>query len=165
MQAQAVRSSSRDPKLAAQMKASSFVDAAVESCRQRGLNLTPIRRRVLEVMAASSVPISAYVVIHRLSDAKLLAPPTVYRALEFLEKAGFVRHLALRKAYIRCELAPDAPASALLLCTGCGAVTETSSPEMGETISRLTARTGFELGRRLIEIEGRCASCRRTNTG
>ena len=80
-----------------------------------------------------------------------------------LERAGFVRHLALRKAYVRCELAPEAPASALLLCTSCGAVAETSSPEMGETIGRLTAQAGFELGERLIEIEGRCASCRGTN--
>jgi Fur family transcriptional regulator, zinc uptake regulator len=164
VQTQAVRSSSRDSEPAAEREASSFVDAAVESCRRRGLNLTPIRRRVLEVMAASPVPISAYAVIHRLSDAKLLGPPTVYRALEFLEKAGFVRHLALRKAYVRCDLAPETPTSALLLCTTCGAVAETSSPEMGATIDRLTAQAGFELGRRPIEIEGRCASCCRTNT-
>jgi len=139
---------------------SSFVEAAVRTCHERGLNLTPIRRRVLEVVGASAVPVSAYAIVHQLSGSKLLGPPTVYRALEFLEKAGFVRHLALRKAYVRCALTPEAPTSALLLCTDCGSVSEAASREMGEIIGRLAAETGFEPCGRVIEIEGRCAACR-----
>ena len=160
MHGQAVRTSPKGHAPPPEPEASEFVEAAVRTCRERGLNLTPIRRRVLEVVGASALPVSAYAIVHQLSGSKLLGPPTVYRALEFLEKAGFVRHLALRKAYVRCALTPDAPTSALLLCTGCGSVSEAASREMGETISRLTAETGFEPCGRVIEIEGRCAACR-----
>lgn len=141
-----------------------FVEAAIESCGRRGLNLTPIRRSVLEVVAESSVPVSAYAIIHRLSGTKLIAPPTVYRALEFLIDAGLVRHLALRKAYVRCELQPGTQVSAVLLCNACGAVSEAISPEMTETIGRLAAAAGFVPGEGVVEIEGHCAICSGTLT-
>ena len=138
---------------------SGFIAKVVESCYQRGLNLTPIRRRVLEVVAASDGPVSAYAIIHRLSNTKLLAPPTVYRALEFLVEAGFVRHLALRKAFVCSSLAETEP-MALLVCTGCGSVAESASELIRRTVALLTESSGFEASDQAIEIQGRCASCR-----
>lgn len=120
--------------------------------------MTPIRRRVLEVVAASPTPIAAYAIIHRLSGTKLLAPPTVYRALEFLIEAGFVRHLALRKAFVLCAR-PDAPFVALLSCTACGDTWEVTSEEVGTAITRFASSTGFTPRDRAIELEGRCATC------
>ncbi len=138
---------------------SGFIADAIESCHQRGLNLTPIRRRVLEVVAASDGPVSAYAIIHRLSDIKLLAPPTVYRALEFLVEAGFVRHLALRKAFVcRARLEPEP--LAILVCTGCGSVAEGASELIRRTVAQLAEAIGFEASGQAIEIQGRCAACR-----
>jgi Fur family transcriptional regulator, zinc uptake regulator len=137
---------------------SSFVTAAVESCRSRGLNMTPNRRRVLEVVAASSTPLAAYAIIHRLSGTKLLGPPTVYRALEFLIEAGLVRYLALRKAFVLCSR-PDESFVTVLTCTACGDTSEKPSEEVWAAIAQFASATGFAPHGRAIEIEGRCASC------
>lgn len=120
--------------------------------------MTPIRRRVLEVVAASPTPIAAYAIIHRLSDTKLLAPPTVYRALEFLVEAGFVRHLATRKAFVRCARL-DVPVAAVLTCTACGNASEVTSKRIRAALVRFASATGFTPHGRPIEIEGRCATC------
>ncbi|TXN00401.1 transcriptional repressor [Methylobacterium sp. WL64] len=160
MQAQAIRPALliTEPRTVDEL--SSFVAAAAESCRCRGLNMTPIRRRVLEVVAASPVPLAAYAIIHRLSDTKLLGPPTVYRALEFLVEAGFVRHLALRKAFVLCAR-PGEPFVAVLTCTDCGDTSEVTSEEVRAAMVRFASATGFAPHGRAIEIEGRCATCTR----
>lgn len=158
MQAHSVRPASPIAETRTGFEPSSFIAAAVESCRRRGLNMTPIRRRVLEVVAASPTPLAAYAIIHRLSGPKLLGPPTVYRALDFLVEAGFVRHLALRKAFVLCAR-PDEPFVAVLTCTACGDTSETPSEEVRAAIAQFASATGFAPHGRAIEIEGRCASC------
>ena len=158
MQAQAIRPAPPITATLARDELSFFVAAATESCRRRGLNMTPIRRRVLEVVAASPAPIAAYAIIHRLSDTKLLGPPTVYRALEFLVEAGFVRHLALRKAFVLCAR-PDEPFVAVLTCTACGNTSEVLSEEIRAAIALFASSTGFAPNGHAIEIEGRCATC------
>ena len=158
MQAQAIRPASLITETLARDEPLSFVAAAAENCRNRGLNMTPIRRRVLEVVAASPVPIAAYAIIHQLSGTKLLGPPTVYRALEFLVEAGFVPHLALRKAFVLCTR-PDEPFVAVLTCTACGDTIEVASEEVRAAMARFASSTGFTPHGRAIEIEGWCASC------
>lgn len=158
MQGQAIRPASPAIETRNRNEPLSFVAAAADSCRHRGLNMTPIRRRVLEVVAASPVPLAAYAIIHRLSGTKLLGPPTVYRALEFLVEAGFVRYLALRKAFVRCSM-PDEPFVAVLTCTACGDTSEVTSEEVRVAMARFASSTGFAPHPRAIEIEGRCATC------
>ncbi len=158
MQAQDIRPASPFTKTWNTYEPASFVIAAVESCRRRGLNLTPIRRRVLEVVAASPTPLAAYAIIHRLSGTKLLGPPTIYRALEFLIEAGFVRHLARRKAFVLCAR-PNEPFVAVLACTACGDTTEVTSEEVRTALARVAASTGFVPHCCALEIDGRCATC------
>lgn len=161
MQAQVRHSPLADqPKACPATALSDFIAEAAESCRRRGLNLTPIRRRVLEVVAASTVPVPAYAIVYQLSETKLVAPPTIYRALEFLIDAGFVRHLALRRAYV-CRPQPvGASLVAVLMCTTCGSVSESASEPIRQTVADLAETTGFEPRSRSIEIEGQCATCR-----
>lgn len=138
----------------------SVIAAAGETCRQRGLKLTPIRRRVLEIVAGSPIPISAYAIIYCLSDTKPVGPPTVYRALEFLVRAGLVHHLRLRKAYI-CDARPGEDRfAALFTCIVFGRVTESASEPLRQSIVKLAAAAGFEPHVRTVEAEGRCAACR-----
>ena len=77
-------------------------------CRDRGLRFTAIRRRVLELVWDSHKPIGAYDILEILGkESSSAAPPTVYRALEFLIEAGLVHRLDSLNAFIGC---PD-PAS------------------------------------------------------
>ena len=54
-------------------------------CAERAQRLTPIRRQVLEALAASHEPLGAYEIMDRLAaSGPRPAPITVYRALDFL---------------------------------------------------------------------------------
>ena len=58
----------------------------VESaCARQGLQLTALRRQVLNILAGSAAPLGAYAIIDQLSrrEGKPVAPPTVYRTLDF----------------------------------------------------------------------------------
>ena len=63
-------------------------------CEQRNVRLTPIRRRVLELVWHSHAPIGAYAILDQLKTTdRSAAPPTVHRALDFLLEHGLVHRL------------------------------------------------------------------------
>lgn len=136
------------------------VERAVRVCRVRGLKFTPIRRRVLELLAASRAPVPAYTLVRQLATGKPVGPPTVYRALEFLIRAGFVRYIALHKAYICSELPDVNGPVALLMCADCGDVSEVASGALQDVIAQISSSHGFDPRSRFIEITGRCMECR-----
>lgn len=140
-----------------------IIERAVRLCYERGQNLTPIRRRVLELLASSRAPISAYALVDQLRAGKPLQATTVYRALEFLIEARLVRHVAQCKAYICCGSFDEQMPVALLMCTGCGKVDEIASTPLRETISQMAAPHGFDPAYRSIEISGRCMTCQGTS--
>ena len=79
------------------------LDTAANLCEQRGLNLTPIRRRVLEIVWRSHEPIGAYQILAELAKERdKAAPPTVYRALDFLIDAGLVHRIESLNAFGGC---------------------------------------------------------------
>ncbi|MGC9185551.1 MAG: transcriptional repressor, partial [Thiomonas sp.] len=54
-------------------------------CAARGVRLTPLRRRVLELVQSRTEAVKAYDLLAELSTEDHAAkPPTVYRALDFL---------------------------------------------------------------------------------
>ena len=59
--------------------------ATVEAaCAAQKLQLTPVRRRVLEILLQEHRALGAYEILDRLRERGLRAPPQVYRALERL---------------------------------------------------------------------------------
>ena len=84
--------------------ARAFVREVSGRVRQRGLRLTEIRSQVLELIADSRKPVKAYDLLDRLKDARSnAAPPTVYRALDFLLDNGFIHKLQSINAYVSCH--------------------------------------------------------------
>ena len=60
--------------------AAGFVDAVERACGERGLRLTPIRLRVLGLVARAGKPIKAYDLLEQVrtgEGAGAAAPPTV----------------------------------------------------------------------------------------
>ena len=81
------------------------LEQATAICAKRGARLTPIRRRVLELIWASHKPSGAYDILEALSQesrGKRIAPPTVYRALDFLLEQGLIHRLESLNAFIGC---------------------------------------------------------------
>ena len=69
--------------------------------RRGAQRLTPIRRKVLEALAASHKPLGAYDIMDAVGGPRP-APITVYRALEFLIALGLVHRIASRNAFLAC---------------------------------------------------------------
>ena len=68
--------------------------AAEVRCGAADQRLTAPRRRVLELLLQAGQPVKAYDLIASFAiDGPPAKPPTVYRALDFLEKQGFAHRI------------------------------------------------------------------------
>ncbi len=125
----------------------------VESaCARQGLHLTPLRRQVLAILAESSSPLGAYAIIDQLSrlEHKPIAPPTVYRTLDFFLEHGFVYKIESRNAYAPCEHLGHAHHGALLLCEKCGRSDEVEDVKLDRLLQQAAARAGFAPHRQMV---------------
>ena len=133
-------------------------------CHADGERLTAPRRRVLELLIEAGEPMKAYDLIARFGeDGQAAKPPTVYRALEFLERRGLAHRIASISAYVACA-EPESDgnplhAAAFLICDCCGATQEVSSPVAGD-LARAAEVVGYAIDRTTIEAHGRCGACR-----
>ncbi len=140
------------------------IATAEQLCRDRGLRFTAIRQRVLELVWDSHKPIGAYDILEILGkESSSAAPPTVYRALEFLIEAGLVHRLDSLNAFIGCPDPASRHAGQFLICISCRTVTELSDAEIEALVTNRAAAQDFEAKRQMLEIEGLCKNCRTTS--
>ena len=132
---------------------------AADRCAASGERLTPARRRVLELLLRQGQPAKAYDLIAAFgADGAAAKPPTVYRALDFLSRQGFVHRIESLNAYMACHLGERDHAAAFLICTCCGA-TEEIEPFAPERVQEAAAEAGYLIDRVTIEAHGRCPAC------
>jgi Fur family zinc uptake transcriptional regulator len=133
-------------------------------CASRGQRLTPLRRQVLETLAASHRTLGAYEIMDRMAaQGPRPAPITVYRALDFLLENGLVHRIESRNAFLACIGEHDSAGAAttvFLICERCGAVGEASSAAVAETLQAAARAVGFSPKARVMEVTGICAHCR-----
>ncbi|NEX91149.1 Fur family transcriptional regulator [Caulobacter sp. 17J65-9] len=129
-------------------------------CGAVGQRLTAPRRRVLELLLGAEGPVKAYDLIGAFGAGGGPAkPPTVYRALDFLERQGFVHRIESLNAYIACRLGGALHAAAFLICDCCGAAREIA-PAGAEAFVASAERVGYEVKTLTVEARGRCGACR-----
>ena len=136
--------------------------AATELCNRLGLRLTPVRKRVLELVWQSHRPLGAYEILAQLSegDAKPAAPPTVYRALDFLLEHGLVHRLASLNAFIGCDRPHQAHQGHFLICRLCRVAHELPHDDIDRAVEQAAAALGFTVEQQVVEVSGICAPCR-----
>ena len=135
--------------------------AAEARCTAEGERMTAPRRRVLELLLAAGEPVKAYDLIARYgTDGQAAKPPTVYRALEFLERKGMAHRIASISAYVACAGSGDAAdhAAAFLICDCCGATQEVATPA-SPAFAAAAQAAGYAIERTTIEGHGRCPAC------
>ena len=137
-----------------------FLGQAEQVCRERGLLLTPLRRRVFEALAASGAPLGAYDLVERLGKERRISPISVYRALDFLIETGLIHRIATRNTYLPCHHEHGSgETTVFLVCSRCGAVDELASRDVARGLDGTAALVRFRPKSRAVELEGECLAC------
>lgn len=136
------------------------LDVAAKLCAERKLRLTPLRRRVLELLWSQHEPVLAYELLDRLRRERSgVAPPTVYRALGFLLRNGLIHRIESLNAYVGCG-GPTIPhMGQFLICSDCNAVAELDDADINALVKHKAQRLGFNVERQTIEVSGLCPDC------
>jgi Fur family zinc uptake transcriptional regulator len=136
--------------------------AADRLCATKGLRFTPLRRRVLELVWSSHKPVGAYALLDQLRDEDLgSAPPTVYRALDFLIAHGMIHRIERMNAFVGCSHPGENHRGFFLICGECGNAEELESASLADTIAASAGRRGFTARDMTLEVTGLCGQCRK----
>lgn len=140
--------------------ARAFVREVAATCEQRGLRLTEIRLQVLELIAAEHKPVKAYDLLDKLKDDRSnAAPPTVYRALDFLLENGFIHKLESINAYVSCHHPSVAHHVPFLICDVCESATEICDERVAKLLGEQAKALGFRPRAQTLEVHGVCGAC------
>ncbi|MBV1829544.1 transcriptional repressor [Komagataeibacter sp. AV436] len=146
-----------------------LLEQAASLCTARAVRLTDMRRLVLGLVLAAERPLGAYELLEqiRASRGKPVAPPTVYRALDFLMEQGLIHKIERLSAFVGCRHMLESGhachghvhAAQFLICSACGRVTELDDPHILKALVEVTKARGFTVRQTTIEAEGLCAAC------
>ena len=147
-----------------------LLDRATDLCAGRHLRLTSQRRQILGFILDNPRPSGAYDLLDRMrEDGHSAAPPTVYRALEFLTAQGLVHRIERLSAFIGCAHMLDRlgadhdhhglAAIQFLICTRCRRVFEMEDGRIRTAIDTAASARGFRPTAATVEVEGLCADC------
>ncbi len=144
---------------------------AAHWCESRGEKLTDTRRDVLTLLLGHEGSLKAYEILSALQKTKPnAAPPTVYRALDFLVGVGLVHRLDSLNAFVACPVFAEPhhachphashPHGLLLVCERCHGVTELPPPDWIAQLQADAVGVGFQVTAHELEIKGLCRACR-----
>ena len=140
--------------------AKGFVRAVEAASRARGLRLTPLRKEVLELIAGEHKPIKAYDLLALLREKHgNAAPPTVYRALDFLLDNGFIHKLESINAFVSCHHPDEAHQVPFLICDVCSSAQEVCDERVASLIEAQASALGFRPQAQTLEVHGVCKRC------
>jgi len=145
---------------------SAAIGTAEQLCVVRGVQLTPIRHQVLELIWDSHKAVKAYELLDRIKPLQNAAKPaTIYRALDFLIEQGLIHRVESLNAFVGCSCSGHQHEQLLLICNNCQEVEERSAPEVMQALSQEIKLADFIVHSKTIEIHGICAKCAETMKG
>jgi len=117
---------------------------------------------VLELVWQSHKPLGAYDILAVLSeqDGRRAAPPTVYRALDFLLENSLVHRIASLNAFIGCSHPEHAHQGQFLICRECHVAIELEQTSISNAIVASAKDVGFSVEAQTVEVVGLCGNCR-----
>lgn len=138
-----------------------FVAEVERACGQRGLRLTPIRASALRLIADAGRPLKAYELLDLMKAThEGAAPPTVYRALDFLLDNGFIHRLSSINAFVACHHpGGERHAVPFLICDRCHAAIELEDEQIVRLLDQRARAQGFAPRAQTLEVHGLCAAC------
>ena len=97
--------------------------------------------------------------LNGLRSKGMIAPTTIYRALEKLTDSGRIHKIESLNAWTVCCENHNKKTAIFEICDDCGNVTEHLDTSFTESIKKLSKRTGFTPNKPIFEIHGQCANC------
>ena len=137
------------------------LEHAEELAANRGVRLTPVRRRALEILLEEHRALGAYEVLERLVASGFGAqPPVAYRALDFLVSHGLAHRVRRLNAFTACTQPGGNHWPAFFICETCDLIAEAPAHDFVSALSDTAEDIGFEIDRVSVEAVGQCPSCR-----
>ena len=134
---------------------------AQQVCQKKGARLTKAREQVFLLLAKHEGAVGAYDLLDELKKLDPAAKPaTIYRALDFLSKQGFVHKIESINAFVMCHHFGDCnhPVQ-LLICDQCGHVEEIQSNNFDLALRSMADANGFTISHQIVEAHGHCKDC------
>ncbi len=134
---------------------------AQQVCKKKGARLTKTREQVFLLLAKHEGAVGAYDLLAELKVFDSAAKPaTIYRALDFLSKQGFVHKIESINAFVMCHHFGDCnhPVQ-LLICDECGHVEEIQSNNFDLALRSMADTSGFTISHQIVEAHGSCSAC------
>ena len=141
------------------------LDAAIISakklCAEKNTKLSSMRESVLILLWQEHKPMGAYDILNGIAKTtdKSIAPPTIYRALEFLLEMGLIHRIASLNAYIGCPFPNSVHSNLFMVCNQCGSTAEIADSGLNKILNSLCTNTDFSMETQYVEIKGRCPQC------
>lgn len=148
------------------------VETAKAWCQSQGVRFTQLRQQVYTLILQAKKPLGAYDLVALLQALRVqksadqsldklsyVAPPTIYRSLEFLLQAGLIHQLASLNAYVPCCHPRSQHVAAFLICEVCQRVQECGSVPTDEVVDFATQVAGFKVLHSVVELSGVCQTC------
>tara|TARA_R110000787_G_scaffold60826_18_gene138095 strand:+ start:2088 stop:2573 length:486 start_codon:yes stop_codon:yes gene_type:complete len=136
-----------------------FLNDAEALVMRQGARMTRIRRKVLRLLLESAEPAKAYDLLANLDGEGSAKPPTVYRALDFLQESGLAHKIESLNAYVACGHTSHSHSAVFLICDQCGGAEELHAVATNEALQAETKAAGFTMTRAVVEVRGTCRDC------
>lgn len=137
-----------------------FLQQADDICLKRNQRFTALRKQVLFLICRAEQPLGAYALLDLMKESgRSAAPPTVYRALDFLQEQGLVHRLASNNTYIACAHPQQQHEAVFLVCRQCGFTQELHTSGIYHAVELKANQVNFKVEHASVEVTGLCVQC------
>ena len=135
-----------------------FTKKMEKYCVENSLKLTPLRRRVFEMLIRDHKPVGAYQILEILKkEGFASSPPIAYRTLDLLIEKGFAHKIQGLNSFIACSFAGCEHFPAFIICRKCDNVAQIKSENA--FLKESDTALDFKIENAIIEILGTCSAC------
>lgn len=134
--------------------------SAEKICQEKKLRLTPMRKRILELIWTNHKTIGAYELLDVFKQEDPNAKPvTIYRALDFLLSAGLIHKVESINAFVGCLQPETVHHSVILICDSCHNAYEVEAQQVYRKIIEVSESIDFKPSQLTLELHGSCKNC------
>lgn len=128
----------------------------------RGEKWTVPRKKIFDTLSAQTKPVTAYQLLEIVNrkNSKAMKPPTIYRALAFLQEMGLAVRIDGLNAYQICrDHKHHDHQHVFFVCDTCGDTDEYCNTSFMQSLMKTAQNKGFKATRQIVELHGACRAC------